>query len=185
MTEPSGATFDDRIPGLIQAHPAAGRRPTLMHAALDHTGVTRSKGTGPVTEGGYGSQLAPRAARCAEATEARPVTGKWHAWFADRRRDGRRPVTAHYQRHYFDKRIPRPSRRAGVTGRRPVRPRPTGRRTRPDRGSLQSRASCRLASAKARDKLRRPHAVCKVRVGRRPGTRRGPFARSPQSTIDD
>ena len=64
-----------------------------MHAALDHTGVTRSKGTGPVTEGGYGSQLAPRAARCAEATEARPVTGKWLAWFADWRRDGRRPVT--------------------------------------------------------------------------------------------
>jgi hypothetical protein len=64
-----------------------------MHAALDHPGVTRSKDTGPVTVGGYGSQLAPRAARCAEATEARPVTGKWHAWFADRRRDGRRPVT--------------------------------------------------------------------------------------------
>jgi hypothetical protein len=50
-----------------------------MHAALDHTGVTRSKGKGPVTIGGYGSQLASRAARCAEATEAGPVTGKRHA----------------------------------------------------------------------------------------------------------
>ena len=65
---------------------------TLMHAAPDHTGVTRSKGKGPVTVGGYRGQHAPRAARCAEATEAGPVTGKRHAWFADRRRDGRRPV---------------------------------------------------------------------------------------------
>ena len=66
-----------------------------------------------------------------------------------------------------------------------MRSRPTGRRTGPDRSPLQSRASCRLAIAKARGKLRRPHAVCKVRVGRRPDTGKGPFARSPQSTIND
>ena len=66
-----------------------------------------------------------------------------------------------------------------------MRRRSNGRRIRPDRGPLHSRASCRLASAKARENLRRPHAVCKVRVGRRPDTGKGPFARSPQSTIND
>ena len=91
--------------------------------------------------------------------------------------NGRRPALC--QGHIIDNGIPRPNRRARVTGRRPLRTRPLGRITRTDRSPFQNLASCRLTTTDARRKLRRPHAVRKMRVGRRPVTGRSLFARSP------